>query len=71
MYFVDWEEAAKKSKWSVAIGRIIIEHKGRRLRAEVLKPLHGDGIICYYHSRVKIRDATAREIDSIKRWKPW
>ena len=66
-----WEEAAKKSKWEKAIGKSWIVHRNKLIKVEVIKPLHHDGYIVYYHTGIIIRKATTREVDRIKKWKPW
>lgn len=66
-----WEDAAKQSKWGKAIGKLYIIHKNRLTRVEVVKPLHGDADMVYYHSGIVLRKATNKEIDKIKKWKPW
>ena len=71
MYYRDWEEAAKKSKWQKAVAKIHIVHKNRMIKAEIIKPLYKDPVVVYYHSGVIIRHATSQEMDRITRWKPW
>lgn len=65
----DWEEAAKASPSRKAVAKIDIEKPdGSKMKAEIVKPLHGDGWIHYENSGIKIRKATAREVDSRSRW---
>ena len=70
--FRDWEAAAKASPFGKAVGKdLIIEQKGSRMEAEVIKPLFGDALIVWKGTGIKIRSATTREIDSIKKWLPY
>lgn len=71
MMYKDWEEAARHGKWRMAVGQLVIEHKGKPLAVEVIKPLTRDGFLVFKGTFVKIRQATTKEIDSVKRWKPW
>ncbi len=67
--FRDWEEAAKGSKFGKAVGSITIEHKDKRMRADIVKPLNGDGTIYWEGVAIPIRRATSREVDSCRTWR--
>ena len=69
--FDNWNEAAQQSHKKKAVGQIVIDHRGRLRKVEIIKSLEGDGIIHYPASGVVIRKATSQEIDSCKKWKPW
>lgn len=66
--YKSFEEAANASSSKKAIAKIEIEHKGRRVRAELVKPLHRDGYIVYEGTGIAIRPATSSEVDSRPRW---
>jgi hypothetical protein len=69
----NWEDAAKASKWKQAVSaEQTIEHEGKRVRAELVKKVGKDGFWTHAgFNVVPLRKATASEIDSIRRWKPW
>lgn len=64
----DWEEAARKSKHRKAIHTTWIVHQGRRVEADLVKPLYGDGYWYYTDTALVIRKATTREVDSVTAW---
>lgn len=66
--YKDWQEAAEASPHKKAIAKITIEHKGRSVKAEVIKPLKGDAMINFEGSGIAIRQATSREVDTRPRW---
>jgi len=68
-----WEDAATASKFRQAVSaEQTIEHRGKRVRAELVKKMGADG---YWtpagFNVVTLRPATSAEVDSITRWKPW
>ena len=65
----NWEEACEQSMKRLAVADIMIEHKGKRLRAEIVVHKTGKKQICWRHTLMPIRNAETREVDSIRRWK--
>lgn len=67
-----FEEAATASRFNKAVSVAEkIEHKGRMVYAEIIKPREGDGWWVWAGTGVKIRRALAREIDRVSQWKPY
>ena len=65
----NFDDACRASPSNKAIGFIRIEHEGKRIDAELIKPIRGNGVIVYKdHPGIPIRPATSREVDSIRRW---
>lgn len=71
MTYDNWEDACKHSKWNRAVGEGYITYKNARVHVEIIKPLYEDPYIVYYHTGIKIRKATTRETDRIRKWKSW
>jgi len=68
----DWEQAARNSKFEKAVGEQAIElPNGEAMRVEVVKPMHRDGFLVYPKSGVVIRQATPKEVDTAKLWRPF
>lgn len=67
----DWEEAAHLSKWNKAIATLYIVHNNTKRRVDLIKPLYGDGVICYEGTTIPIRKAATAEIDRQKNWRPF
>lgn len=69
----NWEDAAKASKYRQAVSaEQTIIHKGKSIRAELVKKIGKDGYWTHAgFNVVALRPATSSEIDSIRRWKPW
>lgn len=65
-----WEEAAEKSAFGRAITSLVVTINNRPVKAELIKSKNKNGIIVYRHSAVQIREATTREVDSARSWKP-
>lgn len=67
-----FEEAARSSRFEKAVSPpVVIEHKGKKVRAELIKGLRGDGYWHWEGSGIRIRKATSQEIDRVSRWKPY
>lgn len=67
--YSSFEEACHASKTNKAIGKIRITINNQPVSAEIVKPLTGDGWVVWEGCPgAKIRWATSREIDSIKKW---
>lgn len=73
--YPDWEAAAKASKWRKAVSTpVTITIPRGTFRMEMVKPLHGDPYAVYATApgiRVHDYKPSTREIDRIRRWKPW
>lgn len=69
-YYDDWEEAAQYSRTKRAVTTVLVMHKGKEIKAEIIKPVGKDGILNFWHTSIPIRKATAAEIDGARRWKP-
>lgn len=75
--YPDWEPAAKASRSRLAVSAHAIKTRlpgGRVLEVEVVKPLFGDPYAVYRSAqgiRVRHLKVTARDVDSIRRWKAW
>lgn len=66
----DWEEACRDIHFERAVSDPQeIAHNGKAIRAEIVKPLRGDGWWVYAKTGIRIRKATASEVDSAKGWK--
>jgi hypothetical protein len=71
-YFDSWEDAGRESRFRKAVGRLEVKDQmGRRCEVDVIKPLSGDGKVCYKNSVYPIRRATSQDIDQVKRWWPY
>lgn len=74
MKYPDWEAAAKASKSRKAISAGFtqrIPNDGRYLKCAIIKPLHGDPYVVYYHSpglKVVGLKASAKDVDQVKTW---
>lgn len=66
-----WEEIAKRDKFGKAVRTCVIEHKGKLVKADIVKPLHGDGIACYAGTGIAIRKAESKEIDGHTDWRTY
>ncbi|MHC1600405.1 MAG: hypothetical protein ACXQS5_06275 [Candidatus Methanospirareceae archaeon] len=68
-----WEEAALESKGYRAIASFgyIKTSSGKLVRTEIIKTKGKNGYIVYSKTMRYIRDATTREVDTTKGWKPW
>lgn len=64
-----FDEIARKDKFGKAVRTDHIEHKGVVRKADLVKPLYGDGYWYYANTGVKIRKATAAEIDGDWPWR--
>lgn len=64
----NWHDACMASRFRKAVAKIEIEHNGQKVKAQVVKPLHGDGWLVYHETGVRIRKATTSEIDSRTKW---
>jgi hypothetical protein len=72
MKFEHWEEAAMGSKFRRAVARFgFVEHNGKRLKADIWMEQGGNGYLVYSRTGRKIRQATTREIDTVKGWEPF
>lgn len=67
-FYDSLDEACNASKWGIAIGRLYVEHKGQRIEAEIRKRAGGNAWIQFKGSAIRIRKATSREVDSVRRW---
>lgn len=66
--YKNWYDACMESRYRKAVANIDIEHKGKRVAAQVVKPLNGDGWIVYKDTGIRIRQASPKEIDSRTKW---
>lgn len=72
MYYKSFEEAAEACPFGKAIGETVVYHDGRERKVDIVKRRHGDGQITYRgHNGIVIRKATAKEIDSCRKWKSY
>lgn len=70
-FYRDWEEPARADRSDKAVSapfRMRLSG-GKVVKAEIVKPLHGDGMIYYAGSKYPIRRAKPAEVDRIRRWK--
>jgi hypothetical protein len=68
----DWEDACRASPHRKAVsasGRV--RYNGKYIRAEITKPLHGDGTVSFPGFGIPLRKATPAEVDSVRIWKPF
>lgn len=70
-FYSDWEAACRANRFQKAVATTEIEHKGKMQKVDVIKPLHGDAVICWANTGVRIRMATTKEVDSLRRWRPY
>ncbi len=68
---VSHEEAGRQSKHCKAVGSIIGIHQGMSQELEVIKPLGRDAFVYLPKIGIPLRKATNKEVDSVKRWKPF
>lgn len=70
--FRDHSEACEDSRYKRAVGRYgKIRHNGKEISVEITKEYQGEPYMVYSGTNIKIRKATAREVDQIKAWRPW
>jgi hypothetical protein len=68
--FKDFEPACEESVFDKAVSNSFpVPLNGKTVSVEIIKPLHGDGYIQYKGTGIRIRKATAREIDGVTYWK--
>ena len=66
-----WELIASANKFQKAVRTDYIVHKGKRMRADLVKPRYGDGWWHWEGTGVPIRKATSGEIDGHTDWRPY
>jgi hypothetical protein len=66
-----FEDACRYGKYYKAVGEITVFHDGKERRMDIIKPLQGDGNLVYKGTTLVARKATTREVDSVRRWKPY
>lgn len=67
-----FEEAARASRFEKAVSAPrLIKHNGKQIRAEIVKPLQGDGYWHWEGTGIRIRQAKSSEIDHMTSWKPY
>ena len=71
-----WEDAARASyfKSAVSEARDAVLDGGKKVRIEIVKPLHGQEYATYAGApgiRVHGLRLSTRDVDSVRRWRPW
>lgn len=67
-----FEESCSLSKEKKAVaGPLLLRHNGKMIRAELIKPMEGDGTWVYANTGIPIRKATKQEIDTRRTWRPF
>lgn len=75
-FYDDWSTAARASKHKMAVSERVtrVLDGGEVLNLELVKPANGDPYAVYATApgvRCHRYKPSHREIDSIRRWKPW